>query len=343
MTNFELLGVTLRRPASGFCLGPLDLSWPVAARLCLVGPSGSGKTTLLRLLAGLERLDAGRIACAGEVWAEAGVQRRPPAARRIGFLFQDGALWPHLSAIDHVRFVDRAAKKAQAEELLARVGLSGFGRRKPGDLSTGERQRLALARALAGAPSVLLLDEPLSAVAVHMRDELSLLIRGLCEERSLGLVLVTHDRRDALALATDVAVLDRGRLVEAGPAAQLALAPRTAFTAALLGAATCIPLPASHNGHVPSPFGNLPSTRSGQDLVLALLPGDVRVVAAGTAPARGRVLRVVPDAAGLIASVQLGQHVVHARCESPLEDGAEVSLELRHAPRLLPRGGVGAP
>jgi iron(III) transport system ATP-binding protein len=337
-----LRGLTLRR-AGGFCLGPLDLDWPARARVALVGPSGSGKTTLLRLLAGLERADAGSIACGGEPWSDGPRQKVAPAARGIGFVFQDGALWPHMTALQHLRFVDPGASPAAAAALLDRVGLAGFAARKPGDLSGGERQRLGLARALAGQPRILLLDEPLHSVDVHLRDALSLLIREVAAERGLGLVVVTHDRRDAFALATELVVLDAGRVVEAGSAWQIARAPQTAFAAAFLGAATCIPLPPPRDGQVATPFGPLPARDQRSDLVLAVLPGDVRLVAAGTGSAQGRVLRTMPEATGLVASVQLGPHVVQARCDAVVPEGEAVGLELCGPPRVLPRGERGDP
>src|SRR5690606_14129291 len=125
---------------------------------------------------------------------------------------------------------------------LERVGLSGFERRKPGTLSGGEAQRLALARALAPAPDVLLLDEPLSSVDVHLRDALTLLVRSLSEERGLTLLVVTHDRDEALAMADDLVVLRNGAVVERGPAIELLGRPATAFTAAFLAQAACLPV-----------------------------------------------------------------------------------------------------
>ncbi|MEZ5965089.1 MAG: ABC transporter ATP-binding protein [Planctomycetota bacterium] len=339
MSTFTLHDLTLARGKGSFVLGPIDLRLEAGARTALVGPSGSGKTTLLRLLAGLERPDRGRIALDDETWSDGPRLVLPPAARRVGFVFQDGALWPHMTALEHLRFVDPRATRADAEALLNRVGLAGFGKRRPDTFSGGERQRLALARALAGHPQVLLLDEPLHSVDVHLRDELSLLIRGVAIERGLGLVVVTHDRRDAFALATEIVVLHGGRVIEAGAATTLASAPRTAFTAAFLGAATCIPVIATHNGHVESPFGSLPVQGQKEGLVLALLPDDVRVVARDRAPTHGRILRVMPDGGELLASIQLGEHVVLARCpraDAPaLRDGAEIGLALAGPPRLL--------
>lgn len=345
MATFTLHDLVLTRSKGGFALGPVDLELDAGARTALVGPSGSGKTTLLRLLAGLEHPDRGTIHLDGTLWTEGRRLAVPAAARGIGFVFQDGALWPHMSALQHLRFVAPRASRAQALDLLGRVGLGDFTDRRPEGMSGGERQRLALARALAGKPRVLLLDEPLHSVDVHLRDELSLLIRSVAAEHDVGLIVVTHDRRDAFAMATRIVVLHQGRVIESGVAVDLARAPRTAFTAAFLGAATCIPVQRGSNGHVLSPFGPLPAPERRDDLVLALLPDDVRLVARDEGPVRGRVLRVVPDGAGLIASVQLGDHVVQARCRAGdaavPADGQEIGLALAGAPRLLSNAHAG--
>jgi ABC-type sulfate/molybdate transport systems ATPase subunit len=341
-SSFELRDVQLRR-RGGFALGPLDLRIATTARTALVGPSGSGKTTLLRLLAGLEVPERGQISHAGTTLTDGQRLLVSPAQRRIGFVFQDGALWPHLDAIAHLRFVDPRLDVAGARALLQRVGLTEHDRRKPHELSGGERQRLALARALAGQPQILLLDEPLHSVDVHLRDELALLIRGVAQERGLGLVVVTHDRRDAFALASELVVLHSGKVIEQGDAATLAHRPRTAFTAAFLGGATCIPLPASAAGRIDSPFGPLEAPSRPGAHVLAVFAGDVTL--AERAPTRGRVLRVVPDGDRSLASVQLAsqvtQHVIQVHCQHPPADGSEVGLELQQ-PRILPvHGGEG--
>lgn len=352
MPTLVLHDLTLTRGKGGFALGPIDLGIDAAAHTALVGPSGSGKTTLLRLLAGLERPERGSIRLQEEgqetVWNDAARLVVSPAARGIGFVFQDGALWPHMTALAHLRFVDPRASKAEAEDLLAQVGLSGFAKRRPDSLSGGERQRLALARALAGQPRLLLLDEPLHSVDVHLRDELSLLIQSIATQRGIGLVVVTHDRRDALALATEMVVLHAGRVIEQGVAANLVRAPRTAFTAAFLGGATCIPVRVDGDGRVQSPFGTLPAKLPAGahdgDLVLALLPDDIAIVAEDRATAQGRVLRTIPEGDLVVATVQLGGHVVHARCGQPsaveLRAGQVVGLSLRRPARVLGNASV---
>jgi thiamine transport system ATP-binding protein len=190
-------------------------------------------------------------------------------------------------------------------------------------------------RALAPAPAVLLLDEPLRSVDVHQRDALVLLLRTLADERNLTTILVTHDRDEALALATDLVVLRDGQLVEQGPALQLLQQPATAFTAAFLLGAACLPTRA--NGScVDTPFGTLPRPAGEDgDLRLVLLPGDARADAAGSGPA-GRVLTTTPDGAAFRVRVALGEQIVGAAAAVPLPVGSTAHLSLVRAARLLP-------
>ncbi len=336
MTSIRFTDLELRRPArgdSGFHLGPLSLSLPSGTRTALVGPSGCGKTTLLRLLAGLMSATAGTVTLDAQVATDGGKLLLPPQARGIGFVFQDGALWPHLDAVGHLRFADPQLTRDAAIAALARVGLQGKERRKPGELSGGERQRLALARALVGSPRLLLLDEPLHSVDVHLRAELAMLIRSLAEERGLTLVLVTHDRHEALAIADHVVVLRDGQLVEEGASSDLVQNPRTAFAAAFLAGATCLPCSPTGDGSLQTPFGRF-AHAGDAPVLLAVLPADA--VISDTGPALGRVLHVVPAAGGNIATVQIGNMTVAVVADSTVRPGADVRLHLRGAPRLLP-------
>lgn len=342
MTAIKINGLRLERP-SGFCLGPISLGLKKGSRTALIGPSGCGKTTLLRCLAGLEEPDA------GEVWLDDRMVTNgrvlvPPSSRRIGFVFQDGALWPHLSAVGHLRFVDPDLSQEQALALLAHVGLEREAEALPGRLSGGERQRLALARALAGKPEILMLDEPLHSVDVHLRDELCLLVRRVAEERNLTLLVVSHDRDEALAMAEDLVILSGGRVVETGPAAEKLSEPRTAYTAAFLCRSACLPTETAPDGRLSTPFGTFerPPDSNATPLCLVLMPGDARLVAdAGRLP-QARVLQVNRSALGTTATVELlGQTLVvpcEADVQAGIQAGAQVSLELRGPPRLLPKG-----
>ncbi|MEY4674250.1 MAG: hypothetical protein RL148_2034 [Planctomycetota bacterium] len=341
MSSVALSALTLHRKA-GFRLGPVSLAIAAGQRVALVGPSGCGKTTLLRLLAGLERAASGTISFDGRLATDGNRLVLPPQDRGIGFVFQDGALWPHLDAAAQLRFVDRGLTAAGAAALLARVGLAGKDHRTVDSLSGGERQRLALARALAGSPRMLLLDEPLHSVDVHLREELALLIRSVAEERGLTMVVVTHDRGEALAMADQLVVLQSGTVVESGPAAELLHQPRTAFAAAFLGGAACHDLVAESPMRARSAWGSfeLPRGASATSHRHVVLPGDVRLDPAG--PVQGRVLQVLPAHGGLELKVAVDGrvHSVATEPSSALRAGDAVRLALTAAPRLLPLGGA---
>jgi len=334
-----------------FALGPISFAVAPGGRLAIVGPSGSGKTTLLRCLAGLERPDRGSITIGNQLVVD-NRTNVPPDRRGLGLVFQDGALWSHLTALQHLKFAAPGLSHDAAMALLERAGLGHLASRKPGAMSGGEAQRLGLVRALAPQPGLLLLDEPLRSVDVHQRDGLVLLLRSLADERNLTMILVTHDRDEALALATELVVLHEGRLVEQGPAMQLLQAPQTAFTAAFLAGAACLPTTVLGPDRVQTAFGTFDRpTTSTTDLRLVLMPGDAQAVAAAENPptaapqsAHGRVLATLPADSGFTVRVALGDQIVHARASTGLPPGAHVLLSLRRPPRLLPwdRGAAAA-
>ena len=204
-----------------------------AETVAIVGPSGSGKSSILRAIAGLERPAAGRVELGGEVWLDTAARvDRPPEERSVGLVFQEYALFPHMDVARNVSFGGRR----RSAELLERLGIAHLARARPGALSGGERQRVALARALARDPRALLLDEPMSALDAHtratVRTELHELLRGL----GLPTLIVSHDFEDAGALASRVAVVVRGRIVQTGTPGDLVAAPADAFVASLTGA-----------------------------------------------------------------------------------------------------------
>jgi molybdate transport system ATP-binding protein len=200
--------------------------------LALVGPSGAGKTTVLRSVAGLRRPDAGRIVCDGQTWfdAQAGVDLAPEA-RSVGLVFQEYALFPHMSVRANVAFGGRR----RVDDLLERFRIAHLAGERPGAISGGERQRVALARAVAREPSVLLLDEPLAALDAHTRAVVRAELQDLLAEIALPALLVTHDFRDATALADRIGVLTGGRLHQLGTASDLIARPADAFVATFTG------------------------------------------------------------------------------------------------------------
>lgn len=217
------------------------LDAPAGSCLALAGPSGAGKSTVLRIVAGLLRPDEGRVSCGEETWLDRarGIDL-PPERRGCGYVFQDYALFEHLNAWQNVayglRHLPRRARRAEAERLLERFGMRDRATARPQTLSGGERQRVALARALAREPRVLLLDEPLSALDARTRASAGRELAGVLRAAEVPAVLVTHDFAEAAVLGDRLAVIDAGRVVQQGSAAELAATPASAFVADFAGA-----------------------------------------------------------------------------------------------------------
>jgi ABC-type sulfate/molybdate transport systems ATPase subunit len=209
----------------------LELSLSVAGTVALVGPSGAGKSTVLRAVAGLFRPASGRIALGDDVWFDARTWRRPEE-RPVGMLFQQYALFPHLSVRQNVGF----GARADIGPLLDRLGIAHLAEARPATLSGGEQQRVALARALAREPRVLLLDEPLSALDAHTRSAIRTELREVLRSAGLPALVVTHDFEDAAALADMVGVVVEGRMRQLASPSELVARPADAFVGALTGA-----------------------------------------------------------------------------------------------------------
>src|SRR5205807_7424941 len=203
----------------------------------LLGPSGCGKTTLLRLIAGFETPDGGRIVIDG-----ADVTAVPPYARPVNMMFQSYALFPHLDVAGNIAFglrqegMPRQRRAARVEEMLALVQMTGFAKRRPHELSGGQKQRVALARALAKMPKLLLLDEPLAALDRKLREETRLELTGIQERVGTTFLVVTHDQEEALGLASRIAVMRHGKLVQTGTPTEIYERPASRFVADFVGA-----------------------------------------------------------------------------------------------------------
>ncbi|MBB5352083.1 molybdate transport system ATP-binding protein [Haloferula luteola] len=205
----------------------------------LFGESGAGKSTLIRVLAGLEKPDDGRLSVGEEWWFDTEKRIDVPASRRrVGWVSQDGLLFPHLSVAQNVSYGMRggskAAVKSRVADWLERMGLGGMENRRPSELSGGQQQRVALARALASDPALVLLDEPWSGLDRPTRERLRSELRPWLREAEVPVLMVTHDRQDALALGDRMAVMSRGRLVEQGEMEEVFCRPESAETAQLL-------------------------------------------------------------------------------------------------------------
>ncbi len=235
-----------RFPAGPTIHGVLRLSADVPRVTILFGPSGSGKTTVLRCLAGLERPDRGFIRFAGQAWfdAETG-DCIPPQRRGAGYLFQDYALFPHLTVEGNIAYglggLTAADRRQRVAEAVALLGLDGLRARRPAQLSGGEQQRVALARALVRAPCLLLLDEPLSALDAPTREPLRRELRRLLVGLGIPVLLVTHDRVEALALGDDVAILHQGTIQQVGPVEEVFTCPANLDVARIVGVETIEP------------------------------------------------------------------------------------------------------
>jgi putative spermidine/putrescine transport system ATP-binding protein len=288
----------------------------------LLGPSGSGKTTMLRLIAGFELPDAGAIELRG-----VDVTRRAPYDRDVNTVFQDYALFPHMTVAQNVAYglrirkIPRRQRSERVAEVLERVRLEGLGGRKPSQLSGGQRQRVALARAIVNRPQVLLLDEPLGALDLKLRQEMQVFLKGLQRELGMTFVYVTHDQEEALTMSDRLAVFNRGRIEQVGDPAEVYELPATEFVAGFVGVSNVLEragrrvhvrpekIRMLHDGDVPEPGTEV---ESGQIL---------EVVYAG--PLTRYVVEL--DAGGELAVVR--QNLERTSAQALEERGRPVRLE----------------
>ena len=226
----------VKRFADVTAVDGIDLDMPPGEFFSLLGPSGCGKTTTLRLIAGFERPDEGQVLLDGIDLAQT-----PPHRRNVNTVFQNYALFPHLSVAENVGFglrykdVTKQEAKRKISEALALVQLEGYDKRRPSQLSGGQQQRVALARALILGPAVLLLDEPLGALDAKLRKALQIELKTLQEEVGITFIYVTHDQEEALTMSDRLAVMSSGRVEQIGTPSQVYEEPRTAYIADFLG------------------------------------------------------------------------------------------------------------
>ena len=258
----------------------------------MLGPSGSGKTTCLRLIAGFEQPSAGSIRIHG---AEAA--GLPPYQRDVNTVFQDYALFPHMNVLENVAYglkvkgVAKAERLARAEEALALVALGGYGVRKPAQLSGGQRQRVALARALVNRPRVLLLDEPLGALDLKLREQMQSELKKLQRQLGITFIFVTHDQGEALSMSDRVAVFNKGRIEQVDTPRNLYMNPASAFVAEFVGTSNVLKgeLAQQLNGS-PRPVSIRPehvrlcdgSTLGGDEVAVGGLLHDIQYLGAAT-------------------------------------------------------------
>jgi iron(III) transport system ATP-binding protein len=268
-------------------LDGIDLDIQAGELVCFLGPSGCGKTTLLRVIAGLEQQNAGRIHQGGR-----DVSRLPPTDRDFGIVFQSYALFPNLNVAENIGYglsnlrAPRADRAARVEELLGLIGLPGSGAKYPAQLSGGQQQRVALARALATSPSLLLLDEPLSALDARVRLHLRGEIRALQRRLGVTTILVTHDQEEALTMADRIVVMNHGCIEQVGTPEEVYAAPRTRFVAEFVGTMNFLRARVADAGRCI--VGGLElacdqvDAASGEEVDLAVRPEDVELLAEAT-------------------------------------------------------------
>jgi putative spermidine/putrescine transport system ATP-binding protein len=219
----------------------VDLDIAAGEFFTMLGPSGSGKTTTLRVIAGFERPDAGSVELQG-----VDVTNVAPAQRAVNTVFQDYALFPHMTVAENVEYglrvkgMSRRERRTRADEVLDRVRLPGLGGRKPVQLSGGQRQRVALARAIVNRPPVLLLDEPLGALDLKLRQEMQIFLKELQRELAITFVYVTHDQEEALTMSDRLAVFNEGGIEQIGTPADVYEHPRTEFVAGFVGVSNIV-------------------------------------------------------------------------------------------------------
>ncbi|WP_018466634.1 ABC transporter ATP-binding protein [Calidithermus timidus] len=249
----------------------------------LLGPSGCGKTTLLRMIAGFDEPDEGRILIAGQ-----DMRGVPPYRRPVNTVFQNYALFPHMSVEQNIAFGLRMKRMPKAEIdrrvawALELVNMQGLGKRRPNQLSGGQKQRVALARALVNEPEVLLLDEPLSALDLKLRQELRVELMNLQERLGITFIFVTHDQEEALVMSDRIAVMNRGKVEQVGAAEDVYELPRTPFVARFLGDSNLIPATALEPRKVRTSLGEFildeeDTLTPGQEVLLSIRPEKIRL------------------------------------------------------------------
>lgn len=258
----------------------VDLNIREGSFFAMLGPSGSGKTTCLRLISGFEKPTRGTIRIFGK-----DSSRAPPNQRNVNTVFQDYALFPHMDVLDNVAYglmvkgVNKRTRYAKAEEMLGLVRLAEFGDRMPKQLSGGQRQRVALARALVNEPRVLLLDEPLGALDLKLREQMQEELKSLQKRLQITFVFVTHDQGEALSMADEIAIFSEGRVIQQGSPADIYERPLSRFVADFVGSSNVMPPELTSRFGGPSAWSSLrPEAVNIVDLDAAMVRGNVKSV-----------------------------------------------------------------
>ncbi|WP_321948387.1 ABC transporter ATP-binding protein [Paraburkholderia sp. J10-1] len=352
MTHLSLQAVT-KRFHNAFAVDHVDLNVPDGKLVCFLGPSGCGKTTLLRIIAGLETPTSGSVTFAGR-----DLTHVPANRRDFGMVFQSLALFPHMTVAENVAYplrlrgVDKSAQAKRVAELLELIQLPHMVNRPVTQLSGGQRQRVAIARAIASSPKLLLLDEPLSALDAKLREAMQVEIRLLQQRLGITTIMVTHDQREAMTMADEIVVMQKGRIAQVGRPLDIYRDPVNEFVADFIGLGNILPVTREGDDGIALPGGQriavnttirMPE-RAG-DIRLLIRPEDVclRAMSANPGPnaVAGKVTFVRDVGAQIEATIDCDGFTLTAATtprETPdLKVGRPVLAEMpAHACRLIP-------
>jgi putative spermidine/putrescine transport system ATP-binding protein len=293
----------------------VDLDINAGEFLTLLGPSGSGKTTVLRMIAGFETPDAGVINLNGKE-----ITNQPPYERDVNTVFQDYALFPHMDVITNIEYglrvkkVDKKERRAKALEALEQVRLSGYENRKPSQLSGGQRQRVALARALVNRPAVLLLDEPLGALDLKLRQQMQIELKELQREVGITFIFVTHDQEEALTMSDRIAVFDKGKIQQLDRPAAIYEKPTNEFVAGFVGVSNLI-------------SGNAAQTLLGKSGTFTVRPEKIQISQSSGAAGTIKEVEYLGPATRFIVDLDAGVRLVVLRQNS--EESASDVMSMR--------------
>ncbi|RDU95239.1 ABC transporter ATP-binding protein [Trinickia dinghuensis] len=311
MTHLTLQAVTKQFNAS-YAVDHVDLRVPDGKLVCFLGPSGCGKTTLLRMIAGLETPTSGRVMFAGR-----DITHLPANRRDFGMVFQSLALFPHMTVAQNIAYplrlrkIDKTAQARRIAELLDLIQLPHMANRPVTQLSGGQRQRVAIARAIASSPKLLLLDEPLSALDAKLREAMQVEIRLLQQRLGITTIMVTHDQREAMTMADEIVVMERGRIAQVGTPLNIYREPVNEFVADFIGLGNILPVTVAKGGQIVLPGGQqigvTASTRAPEtagDIRLLIRPEDVCIKRADAGAVANRIAGKVTFIRDVGASIE---------------------------------------
>jgi putative spermidine/putrescine transport system ATP-binding protein len=298
----------------------VDLDVREGEFLTLLGPSGSGKTTVLRMIAGFEKPDSGSITLAGK-----DVSQLPPYERDVNTVFQDYALFPHMDVLTNIEYglrvkgISKEERRAQALVALKQIRLEGYEDRKPAQLSGGQRQRVALARALVNKPSVLLLDEPLGALDLKLREQMQIELKALQREVGITFIFVTHDQEEALSMSDRIAIFNHGKIEQLGTPREIYEIPKSAFVSEFVGQTNRIEIDGMKVNIRPEFVSISKSGASGDRTVKGTLRDEIFV---------GASTRYLVD-------TNLGYSMISTQVENELRIGDSVTLSWQREKEFL--------